>query len=169
MSKDPNGLVDLCFVRSPFEADTIAACLQDRGFRAQAMTIAASLVQWEGGITNTPRVQVPRCELADARAALATVKEQAQTIDWLQVMEDSSAIAAGDLCEHCGEIREAGEIGEVCAKCGRGPTPDVTNARSIAVPKVRWRAKYLLYFGLILICLPMLISLLNAAMRAMKR
>ena len=58
MSQDPNELVNLCDARTSFEADTIAACLADRGFRAQAMTTTARMVQqvlqsqWKGRVCN---------------------------------------------------------------------------------------------------------------------
>ncbi len=166
MSQDPNELVDLCDARTSFEADTIAACLKDRGFRAQAMTITARVVQWDGGIGNTPRVQVPRGELDAARIALAEVKEEAKSVDWTDEIETASSIDAGKMCEFCGELRDPADRGNVCAHCKRAPSSSMDKSEPEQLPTVRWRARYLLYAGGALILVPAVVSLIVAAIKS---
>lgn len=166
MSQDPNELVDLCDARTSFEADTIAACLNDRGFRAQAMTISARVLQWDVGVGNTPRVQVPRGELDAARIALAEVKEEAKSVDWADEIETTSSIDAGEMCEYCGELRDPTDKGNVCAHCKRAPSTFIDKIESEQLPTVRWRARYLLYAGGALILLPAVISLIIAAIKS---
>ncbi len=165
MSQDPNELVDLCDARTSFEADTIAACLVDRGFRAQAMSTTARVVQWEGGIGNTPRVQVPRSELEAARIALSEVKEEAKSVDWTYEIENASSIEAGKMCEYCGELRDPTDKGNVCAHCKRAPSAFMDNSEPVELPTVRWRARYLLYVGGALVFVPAIISLIIAAIK----
>ena len=165
MSQDPNELVNLCDARTSFEADTIAACLADRGFRAQAMTTTARMVQWEGGIGNTPRVQVPRSELEAARIALAEVKEEAKSVDWVYEIENASSIDAGKMCEYCGELRDPSDRGNACTHCKRAPS-NFTDNTAVEPPTVRWRARYLLYAGGVLILVPAIISLIAAVIKA---
>lgn len=165
MSNDPDELVELCNVRTSFEADTIVACLQDRGIRAQAITTAARVVLWDGGITNTPRVQVPRCELEAARTALAEVKEEAKSVDWVYEIENTSSIDAGAMCEYCGELREPSDKGNVCTHCKMAPSAFMDNSAE-DVPATRWHARYLLYAGGVLILVPAIVSLIAAVIRA---
>ena len=147
-------------------ADTIAACLKDRGFRAEAMTITARVVQWDGGIGNTPRVQVPRSELEASRAALAELKEEAKSVDWAYEIENASSIDAGKMCEYCGELRDPSDRGNVCIHCKRAPSTFMNNATAETLPTVRWRARYLLYAGGALILVPAIVSLIIAAIKS---
>lgn len=166
MPDDPDQLVELCDARTSFEADTIAACLQDRGFRAQAISIAARITQWEGGISNSPRVQVPRSELHAARAALAEVKEEAKSVDWAYEIENTSSIDAGAMCEYCGELREPSDKGNVCTHCKRAPTTFMDNSEREPSTSARWHARYLLYAGGALVLIPAIVSLIIAAIKS---
>lgn len=86
---DPETLVDLTTARTALEAEVIAEALRADGIPAEAWTVAAVMLPWDIAASHPIRVQVRRCDLRRARAALRSIRSDSASIDW-------SAVDTGD-------------------------------------------------------------------------
>jgi len=96
---DPTILVDLTTASTALEAEIIRSALEAEGVPAFAATSVGTWMQWDIASTMPMRVQVRRQDLAAAQAALATIRADAQSIDWdaeeLGQAEPGDSAAAG--------------------------------------------------------------------------
>src|SRR5690349_5181375 len=94
MSRESEPTAMLVQTGSPFEAETVAAALRDRGIDARVADAATTGVF--GGAIGTAKVMVLASQENEARAALADIKAEGSSIDW-EVVEPEGTPPADSL------------------------------------------------------------------------
>ncbi|QOJ01493.1 MAG: DUF2007 domain-containing protein [Phycisphaeraceae bacterium] len=85
MTDDRTRLVELCTAVTAFEAETIVNALRAGGVEATVFNAAFQSMMGGVPIGEPVKVMVRACDEAEARAVLATSKEDSIDIDWNEV------------------------------------------------------------------------------------
>jgi hypothetical protein len=134
MGQDPDTLVPLTTARTEFEGSALRTVLEAEGIAASVFATSANALQWEGGYTDPIKIMVRRGDYLRAAEALALNRRTAQMIDWSQV--------------------DVGTFEDADAGPSRWSDPAVQRARRLR------RARFT-RTGFLLMCLPMLTSMLD--------